>query len=461
MAHDGHYAAKIVVLALAAALTLCAALDAARAETQSVIDPVEAPEAQKPPAPAVKKAPRPEASAKRERQRAEEESRKRAAAERAQAAEAEAERQRAAQQAQRAKAAREAAARAQAARVAKARAAAAQKEAARKEALRQAAAREAAARQAAAKEAARREAAARETAAREAAARETAAREAAARAAAARETEAREAALREAAAREAAAKEAAAREAALREAAAKEAAAREAAVREAAAREAAAREAAAREAAGRLAAARAAAAPDARAQPRPWPVFRDCADCPEVVWLPKGEMLLGQQDAAGGPRYVARMSYPLAVGRFKVSFAEWDACIADGGCRRRPDDAGWGRGRQPVINVSWEDAQQYAAWLSRRTSKRYRLLTGAEWEYAARSGPDVHDMQGGVSEWVENCYQYRDARNGGKMWTLECTNQMVRGGAAQGAASMTRVSRSFAPFNYYDSRIGFRVARTE
>src|SRR6185295_8084071 len=139
----------------------------------------------------------------------------------------------------------------------------------------------------------------------------------------------------------------------------------------------------------------------------------------EVVWLPQGQVTTGDPSAASGPRYAVTVSYLLAVGRFKVTFAEWDACVAAGGCRRRPDDSGWGRGRQPVTNVSWEDAQQYTAWLSRRTGKHYRLLTGAEWEYAARSNSQVYDMHGGVSEWVENCYQYRDARSDGRPWRLD------------------------------------------
>lgn len=198
----------------------------------------------------------------------------------------------------------------------------------------------------------------------------------------------------------------------------------------------------------------------------------------------------------------------LAVGRFEVTFAEWDACVAAGGCRRRPYDAGWGRGRQPVINVSWADAQHYAAWLSRRTGKHYRLLTEAEWEYAARAGSHVrywwgndtghgdancydcgsrwdgrqaapvgrfapnpfglYDMHGNVSEWVEDCYhdRYRDAPSDGRAWTLDCTaitdTRMVRGGAWNDPTITTRsAARSTASFNYYDNRIGFRIARTE
>ena len=77
---------------------------------------------------------------------------------------------------------------------------------------------------------------------------------------------------------------------------------------------------------------------------------------------------------------------PFAVGKFEVTFAEWDACVADGGLQAPAWRRGWGRGRRPVINVSWHDAKEYAAWLSRKTGKTYRLLSEAEWEYAARAG---------------------------------------------------------------------------
>ena len=62
-----------------------------------------------------------------------------------------------------------------------------------------------------------------------------------------------------------------------------------------------------------------------------------------------------------------------------MTFDEWDACVADGGCNGyKPDDQDWGRGRRPVINVSWDDAKAYAAWLSKKTGKTYRLLSEAE-----------------------------------------------------------------------------------
>ena len=75
------------------------------------------------------------------------------------------------------------------------------------------------------------------------------------------------------------------------------------------------------------------------------------------------------------------------MGVNEVTFAEWAACVAGGGCGGyRPDDEGWGRGNRPVINVSWDNAQSYVSWLSKRTGKSYRLLSESEWEYVARAG---------------------------------------------------------------------------
>ena len=83
----------------------------------------------------------------------------------------------------------------------------------------------------------------------------------------------------------------------------------------------------------------------------------------------------------------SRFAKPFAVSKYELTFADWDACVAGGGCNGyQPNDQGWGRGQQPVINVNWDDAQQYVAWLSQVTGKTYRLLTEAEYEYATRAG---------------------------------------------------------------------------
>lgn len=120
--------------------------------------------------------------------------------------------------------------------------------------------------------------------------------------------------------------------------------------------------------------------------------FRDCATCPEMVRIPSGTFLMGSSereknraDNEGPQHYVTIRGF--AVGKFEVTFDEWDACGRAGACSAHaPDDQGWGRGRRPVINVSWQDAQGYLSWLSKTAGKPYRLLSEAEWEYAARAG---------------------------------------------------------------------------
>lgn len=113
--------------------------------------------------------------------------------------------------------------------------------------------------------------------------------------------------------------------------------------------------------------------------------FKDCPGCPELVVAPAGR--LPDREVLGERRVGAVVERPFAIGRFAVTFAQWDDCVAAGGCNgHRPADQGWGRGNRPVVNVSFEDATAYAQWLSARTGKVYRLPTDAERELATRAG---------------------------------------------------------------------------
>ena len=115
----------------------------------------------------------------------------------------------------------------------------------------------------------------------------------------------------------------------------------------------------------------------------PGTVFRDCPQCPEMVVVPAGSFMMGSPLSEKGryfnegPRHRVRIFEPLAVGKYEVTFAEWDACVSDGGCGgHNPKDYGWGRNKRPVINVSWNEARSYAGWLSRKTGKGVPFAVG-------------------------------------------------------------------------------------
>ena len=99
--------------------------------------------------------------------------------------------------------------------------------------------------------------------------------------------------------------------------------------------------------------------------------FKDCADCPQMVVIPAGRFQMGSPSGESGraddegPVHEVRIRR-FALGKYEVTFAEYDACVAAGGCGQRPFDDGWGRGSRPLINVSWNDAKAYAGWLSRK-----------------------------------------------------------------------------------------------
>ncbi|MGE0740077.1 MAG: SUMF1/EgtB/PvdO family nonheme iron enzyme [Hyphomonadaceae bacterium] len=231
--------------------------------------------------------------------------------------------------------------------------------------------------------------------------------------------------------------------------------------------------------------------------------FRDCDNCPEMVVLAGGMFMMGSplsETGRGrdeGPQREVSVA-PFAIGKYEVTFAQWDACLAGGGCNGySPADGGWGRGDRPVINVSWNDIQSYLDWLNDQAGGlRYRLASEAEWEYAARAGvadaytfgPRVtaaqatyrarqptpvgqhggnafalFDMHGNVGEWVEDCYvnSYDGAPvDGVAVQADNCTRRVFRGGGyADQAPTLRAAARRFAPATQRAPGLGFRVAR--
>ena len=227
------------------------------------------------------------------------------------------------------------------------------------------------------------------------------------------------------------------------------------------------------------------------------------AVAPEMVTLEGGTFTMGSpkgeegRDDDEGPQHEVPLA-TFAIGKHEVTFDEWDLCVADAGCAWTDDD-GWGRGRRPVINVSWDDAQAYVTWLSRETGQPYRLPSEGEWEYAARAktttryswGDDpptpeqanfgrnvskttevgsypanpwgLYDMQGNVWEWVEDCYHdsYAGAPNNGSAWTKgNCIRRVRRGGSwGNGPDDLRSASRDGFIHSFRNFGIGFRVAK--
>jgi formylglycine-generating enzyme required for sulfatase activity len=251
--------------------------------------------------------------------------------------------------------------------------------------------------------------------------------------------------------------------------------------------------------------------------------FRDADFAPEMVVVPAGRFMMGSPESevghrdSEGPQHEVAIPKPFAVGKYPVTFDEWDAYVAQAGGGglfgiggnkpRRPDDGGWGRGNRPVINVSWDDAQAYVKWLSGKTGKRYRLLSEAEWEYAARAGTTtryafgdtistsqaqfsegsrgsagktvevgsfepnawgLHDMHGNVWEWVEDCWNssYTDKpdslKASGAAWTTgNCVGRVLRGGSWGNFSQYLRSAvRGREFWGDRSDSIGFRLART-
>jgi formylglycine-generating enzyme required for sulfatase activity len=238
---------------------------------------------------------------------------------------------------------------------------------------------------------------------------------------------------------------------------------------------------------------------------KPGNPFKECVRCPGMVVVPAGSFVMGSNELYESPRHSIMIAQPFAVAEFEVTFDEWYACVAHGGCHE-PSDSGWGWGRQPVINVSWDDTKQYVAWIAKLTGKAYRLLTEAEWEYAARAGTTtiyswgdeigkgnancagcgsqsdnkqtapvgsfkpnafgLYDMHGNVWEWVEDCWHnsYRDASSEGSAWTTGCTDgsrRVIRGGSWFDDPQLLRAAfRLWHSSEDRNFNVGFRLART-
>jgi formylglycine-generating enzyme required for sulfatase activity len=240
--------------------------------------------------------------------------------------------------------------------------------------------------------------------------------------------------------------------------------------------------------------------------------FKECAAaCPEMIVVPAGSFTMGSPATEDGhepsedPQHHVTIAKPFAVSRYELTFADWDACVTYGDCAPDIADKGFGRGRQALINVTWHDAQSYVAWLSKMTGKPYRLLSEAEYEYAARGGTQtaypwgdeigeantncngcgsqwdfrqpapiasfapnrfgLYDMVGNVWEWVEDCdhRNYSGAPEDGSAWIEggDCSGRIVRGGSWIDPPELIRSgTRDVRPTDFRFSNYGFRVGRT-
>ena len=138
--------------------------------------------------------------------------------------------------------------------------------------------------------------------------------------------------------------------------------------------------------------------------------FRDCDGCPEMVAVPAGALTLGKAMGARSPKPEhVTFAKPFAIGKFTVTVAEWNLCVADGGCGKYKMPEGMADDL-PANPVNWYDAQAYANWLSARAGKHYRLPSDAEWEYAARAGTTTNYWWGNES--APGFENYIDKRRG-------------------------------------------------
>jgi formylglycine-generating enzyme required for sulfatase activity len=246
---------------------------------------------------------------------------------------------------------------------------------------------------------------------------------------------------------------------------------------------------------------------------KPGEVFRDRlkngSEGPEMVVIPAGKFRMGDIQGKYGkdelPVHEVNFQKAFAASKYEITFSQYDEFAKATG-RNLPDDEGWGRGRQPVIFVSWSDSVAYATWLSEQTGKRYRLPTEAEWEYVARGGTEtmywwgnevqqvlancrgcgsrwdgkqaapvgsfrpnqfgLYDVAGNVLEWVQDCWHesYKEAPSDGSSWEQkdggDCGRRGLRGGMWLRAHDIVRSSaRLWNRASFAGRALGFRLVR--
>ncbi|WP_226661955.1 bifunctional serine/threonine-protein kinase/formylglycine-generating enzyme family protein [Microbulbifer aggregans] len=125
---------------------------------------------------------------------------------------------------------------------------------------------------------------------------------------------------------------------------------------------------------------------------------------PEMIVVEAGNFTMGNDRRPfTSPAHKVTIRRPFAIAAHETTFADYDR-FAKATERPLPNDAGWGRGNRPVVNISWNDAQEYATWLSKQTGQKYRLASEAEWEYAARAATDTPFWWGnGSARGKANC----------------------------------------------------------